>query len=106
MIDLGWTKQERAIPAALRWLKDTPAARIVTLIKPQYEAAPTELRPGRDRKGVLDDATALRVAERVIHQLHEQPDLRVIGQTPSPIRGGATRGRKGNTEYLALLARR
>ena len=40
-LDLGWTKQDKAIPAALRWLNDKPTARIVTLIKPHYEAAAT-----------------------------------------------------------------
>jgi len=42
VLDLGWTRQQRAIPAALAWLSSgpegTPPGLIVSLIKPQYEA--------------------------------------------------------------------
>src|SRR5690606_889075 len=42
-IDLGWTPQDKAIPAALRWLRtDDPDARIVSLVKPQYELSKEE----------------------------------------------------------------
>src|SRR4051812_35145031 len=34
-IDLAWTQQRFAIPAALKWLK--PDGRIITLVKPHYE---------------------------------------------------------------------
>ena len=34
-IDMGWTRQRYAIPAALRWL--APGGRIVSLVKPHYE---------------------------------------------------------------------
>ena len=34
-IDLGWTRQRFAIPAALRWLG--PGGQIVSLLKPHYE---------------------------------------------------------------------
>ncbi|NJO55814.1 MAG: hypothetical protein HC834_05040 [Rhodospirillales bacterium] len=48
VIDLGWTKQKLAIPAAVRWLRQddagdavaNPSRGIITLIKPQYEAPP------------------------------------------------------------------
>ena len=40
-VDLGWTKQEKAVPAALRWLKDevvdAKEGGVVTLVKPHYE---------------------------------------------------------------------
>ena len=42
VIDLAWTPQRLAIPAALRWLK--PDARIVTLVKPHYELDDAEKR--------------------------------------------------------------
>ena len=43
VIDLGWTRQNLAIPAALRWLRrddvmKTQKARIITLVKPHYES--------------------------------------------------------------------
>jgi len=100
-IDLGWTPQRHAIPAALRWLK--PGGRIITLIKPHYELAPDE-KPLLER-GVLDEADAERIARRTADQLPAL-DVRVLGLTRSPITGGATKGNKrGNAEWLALLSR-
>ena len=56
VVDLGWTKQDRAVPAAARWLKPDGGA-ILTLIKPHYEAAATG--GGRVRgRHVLDEAEA------------------------------------------------
>ncbi len=99
-IDLGWTRQRHAIPAALRWLKDGREGRIIALIKPQYEAAPSARK-----SGVLDEDTARRVCTRVLDTM---PDLgvRVLNHLRSPLRGGQSRKRVGNVEYLALLARR
>ncbi len=99
VIDLGWTKQKHAIPAAIRWLASADKrGRIITLIKPHYESE-TKLAAG----GVLDEADAARITERV---LGEMPGLgvRVVAHIQSPIRGGAGKGNKaGNVEYLALL---
>lgn len=110
VIDMGWTPQRRAIPAALRWLRE--GGRIVTLIKPHYELgreSAHELGPGfEDARligGVLDDETAERVAKRVAERM---PDLgaRALGLTRSPIRGGATKGNsRGNAEWLAIVVR-
>ena len=93
VMDLGWTRQERAVPAALRWLRDDGggggggdwAGRIVTLIKPHYEA---------DSRHVLDEAEAEAVTARVLGAL---PGLgvRVLGSVRSPIRGG--RGETSST---------
>ena len=99
VIDLGWTRQQHAVPAALRWLPQTTEGRIITLVKPQYEAA------GRTMDhGVLDPPDADQVVEEVVSQL---PDLGVelISQMTSPILGGRSRGRAGNTEYLLFLKR-
>ncbi|MCC6682310.1 MAG: TlyA family RNA methyltransferase [Phycisphaeraceae bacterium] len=87
VIDLGWTKQQQAIPAALRWLTP-PTGRVITLIKPHYEA-------GVHR---LDDEEAQRVALQVIEHL---PTLgvRVLNWVKSPLPGG----KGGNAEWLALL---
>ena len=98
-IDLGWTRQAHALPAALRWLRG-PEGRIVTLIKPHYEATPVELR---GRRGILDDADAAAVCQRVLSELPAL-GVRVLGHILSPIRGGAGKGKAGNVEYLALLA--
>ena len=102
-IDLAWTPQRLAVPAALKWLK--PDGRIVTLIKPHYELSEEEKR-SLLTDGRLDPAEAERAMHRV---LDDMPALGavVIAHTLSPITGGKTSRKKkgaGNVEYLALLA--
>ncbi|MBI1335960.1 MAG: TlyA family rRNA (cytidine-2'-O)-methyltransferase [Phycisphaera sp.] len=94
VIDLGWTRQQLAIPAALRWLVDTRGdATIVTLIKPHYEADRSQLTRGK-----LSDEDAQVVCDRVIAEIPN-----VVGCIESPIRGGSSRGGRGNREFLACL---
>ena len=97
VIDLGWTRQSHAIPAALRWLRAEASAAVVTLIKPHYEAERSQLN-----KGVLAPADAEAVMRRVVDSM---PSLgvRVERVIPSPILGGAGKGHEGNVEYLALV---
>ena len=99
VIDLGWTPQRLALPAAAKWLK--PGGRVVTLVKPHYETDRSELGP----KGVLDPARAERIAEEVRDALPSM-GFAVEGWTQSPVLGGAT-GKKrkgaGNPEWLALV---
>jgi 23S rRNA (cytidine1920-2'-O)/16S rRNA (cytidine1409-2'-O)-methyltransferase len=122
VIDLAWTRQQHAIPAALRWLRPahstppSPAAeaatdiikptaapgRIITLIKPHYEADRTVL--GRGHRGVLTPDDAQAVMDRLLGEIPVL-GVRIVGRMPSPIRGGAGKGRTGNLEYLALLER-
>lgn len=101
-IDMAWTPQRLCVPAALRWLRG-PDSRIVSLVKPHYEAS--HGAEGADlRAGVLEESAAERVLERV---LSEMPALgaAVIGVERSPIEGGkSARKGKGNTEFLALLS--
>lgn len=113
VIDLGWTPQRLAIPAALRWLKPAPDARIISLIKPHYEASDREPRPsgtGRTRapRSILPDDEAERIAAEVAASL-PQLGVRVLGLERSPILGGAGGRSKGsgsgNAEWLALLGR-
>lgn len=92
-IDLGWTKQERAIPVALQWLSCLTDARIVSLIKPHYESGRHKLTDEE-----ADDQTR-RVVEEVIPGL---PGVVVEGWMRSPIRGGKGK----NLEHLAVLRRR
>ncbi len=96
VIDLGWTRQEKAIPAAVRWLK--PGGRIVSLVKPHYEierARFEELSVG----GVLPGEVAEGIARETVERLGELGVV-VEGLVRSPIRGG--KGGKGNLEWLAL----
>lgn len=104
VIDLGWTRQSKAIPAARKWLRarhdGSSKSRIVTLIKPHYEAGRAEL--SRSDAAVLGDSDAEAVLKRTLEAM---PSLgvRVLGHIQSPIRGGSGKGRTGNIEYLALL---
>lgn len=87
-IDLGWTKQDRALPAALPWL--APVGKVITLVKPHYES-------GRHR--LDDDGEARRIAEACLEALAPRGwDSR--GLIASPIRGGKGK----NLEFLALLS--
>jgi 23S rRNA (cytidine1920-2'-O)/16S rRNA (cytidine1409-2'-O)-methyltransferase len=98
-IDLGWTPQKHAIPAALRWLK--PGGRIVSLLKPHYEVEKDEKH--LLVRGILPATEAQRIAHRTAESL---PSLgvRVDGLTRSPIEGGAGKGKIGNAEWLVLLS--
>lgn len=88
-LDLGWTKQDKAIPAALRWLSDSSEARIVSLIKPHYES-------GRHK---LTDPEADDQTRRVVQEVLPGLGVEVLGWIRSPIRGGKGK----NLEHLALL---
>src|SRR5262249_18280951 len=99
VIDLGWTPQRLAIPAALRWLK--PTGRLTTLIKPQYETDRSESHLLID--GVLAEADAERIAQRAAESLAPFGAM-VLGLTRSPIAGGAgKKNKRGNAEWLALV---
>lgn len=102
-LDLGWTPQRLAIPAANRWLKANtdpsevnPEARIISLIKPHYES-PAKAFQG-PKKGKLTDEQALAVTDKVIQDL-EESGFTTLQQVQSPIRGG----KGGNLEVLALI---
>ncbi|TVQ52341.1 MAG: methyltransferase domain-containing protein [Phycisphaerales bacterium] len=118
-IDLAWTPQRHAIPAALKWLQRSAVAdgnasgRIITLIKPHYELTEPE-KAELLVYGQLDPGEAERITRRVLDAM---PALgaAVIDWTLSPITGGKS-GRKrrksgtasgqvgpGNVEFLALL---
>lgn len=102
VIDLGWTRQDKALHAAARWLR--PGGRIVSLVKPHYEAQKEDLGEG----GVLAPDHAQSIAERVRDSL---PALgyEVLGWTKSPVLGGAVGKKrkkkgKGNPEWLVLVS--
>jgi len=107
VIDLGWTKQDKAIPAALRWLAADGC--IVSLIKPHYEqpmSASVRTGKGRSKSLPMDEGEAARVVARVVEQMSGL-GVRVVGVTKSHLSGGkqGKGAAKGNIEYLALLRR-
>lgn len=106
VIDAGWTPQRLIVPAALKWLGASEAGRIITLIKPHYERSDAQSNRGRHsrtgERGILTDDEARISANQTVEDL-KAGGIRVEGLTQSPIRGGASKGRKGNIEFLALV---
>ena len=100
VMDLGWTPQRLAIPAAAKWLRE--GGRIISLIKPHYELSD---RQGKNAKIVLDEEQAERVAQESL-ELLESLGFRAMGLVKSPILGGGNRSKsasRGNPEWLALI---
>lgn len=100
VIDMAWTPQRHAMPAAMKWLK--PVGKIITLIKPHYE-----LNEEEKRTLLVDGRLAPAEAERVMQRvLEEMPSwgARPIAHTRSPISGGkSSKGGEGNVEFLASV---
>lgn len=78
------------LPAALRLA--APGAWLVALVKPQFEA-------GREAVGkggiVRSEADRLKSVAKIRKFIEDQPGWTVVGDIPSPIRGGS-----GNEEFL------
>ena len=92
-IDVGWTPQRHVLPAAARVLK--PDGRILSLVKPQYEATEAEREAG-----VVPPENLEPVLARVRMDV-QAAGLELLGETKSPLKGGG-----GNVEFLFLLAPR
>lgn len=91
-IDAGWTRQRIILPAAARALR--PGGRVISLVKPQYEAPPRTLR-----RGVLPPEQVEPVLRSVETDAVEG-GWRVARRVVSPIAG-----RAGNVEWLWFLQR-
>lgn len=91
-IDVAWTKQRNILPSAERLL--TEGGKIVSLIKPHYEADAKFLR-----KGILQTEHLAAVVEDVKKQI-ERCGFVITNIVDSPIKGA-----KGNAELLGLLER-
>lgn len=90
-VDTSWTPQRLILPQAQTLLK--PGGRLITLIKPHYEAAPAERRGGVVQPDVL-----AAVLERVTRELAGL-GITLERIVESPIVGS----KGGNREYLALV---
>jgi len=90
-IDVGWTRQQRILPAALRLLK--PQGRIISLLKPHYEADPRQLKAG-----VLPPEQAEEIRDQIFRRL-PQWGVKLLDHIVSPLPGKA-----GNREYFLYLA--
>ena len=93
--DASFIGLETVLPAGLALTR--PGARLVALIKPQFEV-------GRERVGkggvVRDPELHREVCARISAWLAAQPDWRVLGIAESPITGP-----EGNVEFLIGAAR-
>jgi 23S rRNA (cytidine1920-2'-O)/16S rRNA (cytidine1409-2'-O)-methyltransferase len=90
-IDVAWTRQRHILPSAKRLLGKE--GRIITLVKPHYEADAAILRGGVLPVERLDEVLAA-VAVDV-----QAAGFLVVQTVTSPIKGA-----KGNTEALWLLS--
>jgi 23S rRNA (cytidine1920-2'-O)/16S rRNA (cytidine1409-2'-O)-methyltransferase len=94
VVDCSFISLRKILPPAVALLR--PSARIVALIKPQFEAGKAEADKGA---GVIRDTA---IHERVVHELQDfvkgQANLRWCGVTESPLTGPA-----GNKEFLVLI---
>lgn len=87
--DVSFISLTKALPAALALAR--PGARLVALIKPQFEAGPADVGRG----GIVrDPAVHTRVTGEIAAWLEAQ-GWQVTGVVPSPIEGG-----DGNREFL------
>jgi len=60
-VDVGWTRQRRILPNALA--QCAPDAVVLSLFKPQYEAAPELVRRGRIKDGAFEVVLSGTLAE-------------------------------------------
>jgi len=99
-IDMAWTPQVLAVPAAGKWL--APGGRIISLLKTHYERtklpnAPRAAKGRCKRLANLSPEQAVDVCVHVCQQLALH-GYRVANVIPSPIQG-----KGGGQEYLMLV---
>ncbi|HEY0103995.1 MAG TPA: TlyA family RNA methyltransferase [Brevundimonas sp.] len=87
--DASFIGLAKVLPAALGLA--APEADLVTLVKPQFEAA----RPGGGKKGVVKDPAARQAALASVSSWLEEQGWSVCETAVSPITGG-----DGNVEFL------
>jgi 23S rRNA (cytidine1920-2'-O)/16S rRNA (cytidine1409-2'-O)-methyltransferase len=88
--DVSFISLKLALPPALALA--APGARLVALIKPQFEAGREAMRGS----GIVKDETIHRaICDDIASWLAGHSPWRVMGVTPSPILGG-----EGNKEFL------
>jgi 23S rRNA (cytidine1920-2'-O)/16S rRNA (cytidine1409-2'-O)-methyltransferase len=92
-VDVSFISLTLVLPAALTLASS--AARVVALIKPQFEAGRAQLKKGIVRDPRVHSAVCDKTAATV-----ETLGWRVLGVIPSPIAGG-----DGNREFLIAAAR-
>jgi 23S rRNA (cytidine1920-2'-O)/16S rRNA (cytidine1409-2'-O)-methyltransferase len=93
--DASFISLEKLLPAITSWL--TPGARLLAMIKPQFEVGRDE---ARRTKGVIRDAQVRSAAiEHVLSAIRDS-NYRLLGGADSDVPGP-----KGNVEYFVLAER-
>lgn len=92
VIDASFISLKLLLPVVLGWL--TPAADVIPLIKPQFEAGKKDVGKG----GIIKDT---EVHRRVLHDVLSQ--IQQIGYTIRDLTLSDITGSKGNIEFLAWL---
>jgi 23S rRNA (cytidine1920-2'-O)/16S rRNA (cytidine1409-2'-O)-methyltransferase len=92
-VDVSFISLKLVLPAALKLV--APRARLIALIKPQFEAGRAQVKKGIVRDASLQTATCADIVSLVAAL-----GWRVAGVIPSPITGG-----DGNAEFLLGAAR-
>ena len=88
--DASFIGLQTVLPAAMTLAK--PGAHLVSLIKPQFEVARSEV----GERGVVRDPDLHRqVCERIQGWINDLPEWTVTGLTESPVKGP-----EGNIEFL------
>ena len=93
-IDASFISLRQVIPPVLRLIRD--GARLIVLIKPQFEAAKGEVGP----RGVVRDPA---LHERILEEIEifcRGLGLEILGRCDSPLTGPA-----GNREFFLLLSK-
>jgi 23S rRNA (cytidine1920-2'-O)/16S rRNA (cytidine1409-2'-O)-methyltransferase len=96
-VDVAWTPQSLAAPAAAKWLR--PGGRIVSLLKPHYELAKSASpRGGHGGGQPLTPAQSRQVCADVCRQLAD------LGLPPAAVMRSVLLGKGGNEEFVLLIA--
>jgi 23S rRNA (cytidine1920-2'-O)/16S rRNA (cytidine1409-2'-O)-methyltransferase len=93
VIDVSFISLKLVLPTALALAR--PPARLVALIKPQFEAGPAHVK-----KGIVRDASVHAAVTADVARTVAALSWTVLGTIPSPILGG-----DGNREFLLGAAR-
>lgn len=92
VVDVSFISLEKVLPFTIPFLK--PQAKIILLIKPQFELGPGSL----NKAGVVKDASQYPTLLDNIKQMALRNQLKWIAYIKSPILGG-----DGNAEFLGLF---
>lgn len=92
--DVSFISLTLILPPMLRALE--PDGWLIALIKPQFEAGREQVGKG----GVVRDPAVHQAVQEKILNFLEEAGVRVLGLTPSPIKGP-----KGNREFLIAAAK-